>query len=99
MRESFRFRMPASHPCLPGHFPGRPIVPGVCLIDAVAMWCAQQHGLRLARIDSAKFLHPLDPETEAEMEITWQEHAARVEVRTDQHRIANLSLRFVAQHD
>ncbi len=28
------FRIPADHPALPGHFPGRPLVPGVLVLDA-----------------------------------------------------------------
>jgi 3-hydroxymyristoyl/3-hydroxydecanoyl-(acyl carrier protein) dehydratase len=27
--------IPANHPCLPGHFPGRPIVPAVLVLDEV----------------------------------------------------------------
>ena len=30
-----RLSIPSSHPALPGHFPGEPIVPGVVLLDAV----------------------------------------------------------------
>jgi 3-hydroxymyristoyl/3-hydroxydecanoyl-(acyl carrier protein) dehydratase len=30
-------RIPADHSCLPGHFPGRPIVPAVLLLDEVRM--------------------------------------------------------------
>jgi 3-hydroxyacyl-[acyl-carrier-protein] dehydratase len=29
------FVVPATHPCLPGHFPGRPLVPGVVILDEV----------------------------------------------------------------
>ncbi len=29
------FEIAADHPCLPGHFPGRPVVPGVVVLDHV----------------------------------------------------------------
>jgi 3-hydroxymyristoyl/3-hydroxydecanoyl-(acyl carrier protein) dehydratase len=29
------FTIPAEHPALPGHFPGRPVVPGALLLDHV----------------------------------------------------------------
>ncbi|WP_338665673.1 hypothetical protein VQH23_10945 [Pararoseomonas sp. SCSIO 73927] len=66
-----RFRVPADHPCLPGHFPGRPVVPGVVLLDAV-MQAARAAGLPMgreeaARIASAKFLRPVGPEEEVEL--------------------------------
>ncbi|MBO1324792.1 AMP-binding protein [Acetobacter sp. TBRC 12305] len=50
--------IPASHPCLAGHFPGRPVVPGVVLLE---------EGLALAglcptRIEQVKFLRPVSPD-------------------------------------
>ena len=33
MRQVHSFRVEADHPALEGHFPGRPIVPGVVLLD------------------------------------------------------------------
>jgi 3-hydroxymyristoyl/3-hydroxydecanoyl-(acyl carrier protein) dehydratase len=62
-----RFAVPADHPCLPGHFPGRPVVPGVVLLDAV-MEAARAAGLGVAqRLPSAKFLRPVGPEEEVSL--------------------------------
>lgn len=62
-----RFRIPADHPCLPGHFPGRPVVPGVVLLDRVIA-AAREAGLEAgSRFPSAKFLRPVGPEEEVEV--------------------------------
>lgn len=53
----------ATHPCLSGHFPGNPIVPGVVLLNYVQqqllLWLPDYQINTLAQ---AKFLHPLHPE-------------------------------------
>ena len=53
----------ADHPSLPGHFPGRPLVPGVVLlervVDAARAW--RGASLRIAGFPSVKFLSPLQP--------------------------------------
>jgi acyl-CoA synthetase (AMP-forming)/AMP-acid ligase II len=52
--------MPAGHPVLAGHFPGRPIVPGVVLLQWVEALLAE-HRLALRECLSVKFHAPLAP--------------------------------------
>ncbi len=53
----------ADHPCLAGHFPGNPIVPGVVLLDEVLRAFADWRPAdRPVGIPQVKFLAPLRPE-------------------------------------
>ncbi len=62
MASAGRFRIPPDHPCLPGHFPGRPIVPGVVLLDeAFALILALLPDRALASIAAVKFTVPVLP--------------------------------------
>lgn len=57
------FAVPPDHPCLPGHFPGEPIVPGVLLLDlsrAVLQRARPQLGV-LCEVKTVKFMHPVRP--------------------------------------
>lgn len=64
------FAIPAEHPCLPGHFPGQPIVPGVVVLDRVLAAIEAQHGaLGALRMPQVKFLQPLLPEQTARIEL------------------------------
>ena len=65
-----RFTIAADHPCLPGHFPGRPLVPGVLLLDHVLAAIEAEHGaLGALRLPQVKFLQPLLPGEEARVEL------------------------------
>jgi 3-hydroxymyristoyl/3-hydroxydecanoyl-(acyl carrier protein) dehydratase len=61
----FEVLVPADHPCLPGHFPGNPIVPGVLLLDAIVAHLEQATGRRAIRLQQVKFLSVLRPDEQA----------------------------------
>ena len=56
------FCIPAAHPCLAGHFPGRPVVPGVVLLDEIVSILAATYPGRLAGLPRVKFTHPVSPQ-------------------------------------
>jgi 3-hydroxyacyl-[acyl-carrier-protein] dehydratase len=78
-------RIPASHPALPGHFPGRPIVPGVvllqCVLDEAERWLGKKLSVR--ELPQAKFSTPLLPEQDAELELRLTQHELRFSVKRD----------------
>lgn len=55
--------VPADHPVFAGHFPGRPIVPGVLLLDWLLARIVAAQGSAPApwAIANAKFLSPVGP--------------------------------------
>ncbi|WP_345293873.1 hypothetical protein [Luteimonas vadosa] len=65
------FQVQGDHPCLPGHFPGRPLVPGVVILDHVIEAIERQHGPFEAglRLPQVKFMQPLLPGETASVHI------------------------------
>jgi 3-hydroxyacyl-[acyl-carrier-protein] dehydratase len=64
------FCIASDHPALPGHFPGHPLVPGVVLLEQVAIALRAWRGERLARIVEAKFVAALLPDEPACVRLT-----------------------------
>lgn len=65
-----QFRVAPDHPCLPGHFPGQPIVPGVVVLDHVLAAIDAVHGpLAALRLPQVKFVQPLLPGELAEIQL------------------------------
>jgi len=78
----------ASHPALPGHFPGQPLVPGVVLLEQVALALRAWRGQRLARVVEAKFLAPLLPDEAAVIRLASADARVRFEIRRDDTLLA-----------
>lgn len=88
--------IPESHPALPGHFPGRPIVPGVVLLDQVIASAEQwlQHPVRVASIRQVKFLAPLLPAQEAAAELTLDGTELKFALKRGEETIAQGALQL-----
>ena len=95
----FIWTVPADHPALPGHFPGRPIVPGVVLVDRAILFADQLLGqpVQQWQIGNAKFFSPVGPD---EALVFALEHkasgAVAFTVRTGERNVASGSLTPVA---
>lgn len=65
-----RVAIPADHPSLPGHFPGRPLVPAVLLLETVARALQEQLcTANIAAVHGAKFLLPVLPDQPIDVQL------------------------------
>lgn len=93
----FTITIPADHPSLPGHFPGRPIVPGAVILAEV-MHAATQAlgaGTRIIGLPTVKFSNPMLPEQRCELTLNDNgTGTATFEVTHDGQRLASGNLRY-----
>ena len=82
-------RFEPNHPAFAGHFPGRPIIPGVQLLDRVQRLVEAQHGLVLGGLQMAKFLSPAGPADALELEYRVADSRVLFEIRCGARRIAS----------
>ena len=92
----------ADHPALAGHFPGRPIIPGVVLLDQVILaacaWLNVKESSQHCEIANAKFLSPVAPGEALQLQLNRQSSAEfeslRFEISSGERRIASGALRL-----
>ena len=76
--------VPATHPALPGHFPGNPIVPGVVILSKVADAIARQFPhLVLDALLASRFHAPLRPDRPFSVHLALRGECVYFELRED----------------
>ena len=91
----FTWPVPADHPAFAGHFPGRPIVPGVVLLDRAILFAEQWLDRpRLPwQVGNAKFFSPVGPEEALTFALTAKASGAiAFTVRAAEREVASGSL-------
>jgi 3-hydroxymyristoyl/3-hydroxydecanoyl-(acyl carrier protein) dehydratase len=85
-----QFVVPPDHPSLPGHFPGRPVVPGVVVLDRMLDAIEARHGpLGALRLPQVKFVQPLLPGETAQVVLEGDSPRWRFRVLRDDDTIAS----------
>lgn len=67
---AYSFTIKSTHPCLKGHFPDNPVVPGVVILDEVInIVKSLKPDFTIDAIPMVKFTHPLLPGQQVSVEI------------------------------
>ncbi len=83
-----RFSVPHSHPALQGHFPDRPIVPAVLILEAVLTAAGQQRPDQITRVAQAKFTSVLLPDQTCLITLTPSAKGLRFTCKADSRTVA-----------
>lgn len=96
---STRITFPPEFVGFKGHFPGRPVLPGVCLIQTavVTLSRALNQSVELKRLVSAKWMAPVLPGEEIALSLSIKDHenslmGVRVTVTRGGGKVAEFSL-------
>lgn len=92
----------AGHDIFKGHFPGHPVVPGVCMMEMVKELVQRQVGksLMLRSAGNVKFLQLITPDSQPLISISWKENESGYSVnasfRSDASFLFKLDGKYVA---
>jgi len=103
-RTAARFTVRDTETVLPGHYPGFPIFPGVCLVEcahlgAVATAPGGAKDSELAAVESTRFTGPVFPGDRVDIAMGWKQTAAgdwqcRAKLTTQRGDAATVRLRY-----
>ena len=105
---AFRVRLDASHPVYRGHFPGHPVLPGVCTLQLVRECLNRGTGrrFRYAAIRECKFLGMVVPQADELLEIDIRVGTTRrrargspARLRITERRCSNSGAPYAKCHD
>lgn len=99
MTHKIRLSIAPDHPAYAGHFPDKPILPGVVLLDEalVAIGAAIGRDAAACQISSVKFLSPIAPGEPVDLEFAAQENGAiRFDLFCDTRKVATGAIRVAA---
>lgn len=85
---------PANFIGFQGHFPGRPVLPGVCLVLAALLQAegASRTPLVLREVVSAKFYAPVEPEVTVRMTYSLVDGRLKTAISGPGGRVAEIKL-------
>lgn len=88
----------AEHPIFEGHFPGKPVVPGVCMMQTIQEVLEAGLGRKvlLRKANTMKFMNMIDPNQQPEVEVAvqYKNEEAGVKVTATVKRDATVFMKF-----
>lgn len=98
---SCRLSFETRHRIFEGHFPGHPIVPGVCSIAIVkeALESAVGQTLLLRESSIIKFLGLIHPDSQPTLRLSWTEHEGNFQVTASLQEGDNFLFKLIGKYE